>query len=230
MEVNHKIKVGDVFFIKSYNLAGYEILCYEFDKLYASGKTHYYTFTKSDILFVIKYIGNGVFEEMVTHEKISSQLGSKGLFKSILEFEFDDYDSNIMSYPIEFETYIKKNKSIGDRIGLIPLFKDCYIEKLERMVDRIIEYPIVLISEISNLYSISDNYLKKEYLANTDSERIKIINKVKKLAIKDSKKAMIDIKKEIERTKNTNILSLTISGISDLNKEIESFQKKKIMK
>ncbi len=212
---NETLEIGKIFFANIQALKGIGILalyddslleCYAddpntVDTITAGGNnvknyTNPYIKNDDDIMLVaLKYIGNSTFEEMSTGEKI--RVGEKGLFI----YNQNNGITSYLSIPGAEYTYLKLNYEdyIVKKTGKKHLSKYEYIQRLQNMMKKNVEYPLIL-SSTYNCEEISEKS-KQIYLLHTDEERKAVIRERKKLALLDSKEVNERIASSIEKLK-----------------------------
>ncbi len=158
--------------------------------------TNPYIKNDDDIMLVaLKYIGNSTFEEMSTGEKI--RVGKKGIIINNQNNGTASYhsipDAEYTYLHLNYEDYILKNS------GKEYLSKYEYIQKLQNIMKKNIEYPLILASSYY-CEEISEKS-KQIYLLHTDEERKVVIRERKKLALLDSKEVNERIANSIEKLK-----------------------------
>lgn len=145
--------------------------------------------SKDKLLLAVKYIGNGVFEELVTGEKISCAehevLFSEGYNNTdefILEKDIKDCPYSVWT-PLTYEAF----KYAGDfKTGTAALYDYPTIVKAD--LDYAVTYPL---SFDTGIFINDDS--KMQYLRHTDEERREVISKMKEIAKEDADK----LKKEV---------------------------------
>ena len=232
----NKIEIGEIFFSDIRNLAGADI-----DELEAEVKEgtidiiswcHGYNvnqviqkYYKTSILIALKYLGNGIFEEMVTGEKIitsGENLRFKETESSTVKKELSDinYDSSVI---LNYEDYLIENQE--DAV----LSKNEYIQLLKNCIKRMSESPISLANNVCS-YEIND-ISKKMYLEHSDEERKLIIAEVKKMALLDAKEVKVRITNEINaridnEAEKIKIISSEEIDMAYLDNELFDFERK----
>lgn len=206
---NETMEIGKIFFANIQAIKGVEISALyaayaeqdTVDMITSGGNnvqnyTNPYIKNVDDIMLVaLKYIGNSTFEEMSTGEKI--RVGNKGIIintpnngtTSYLSIPGDEYTYLHLNY----EDYIAKNS------GKEHLSKYEYIQRLQNMMKKNIEYPLTL-NPLFYCEEISEKS-KQIYLLHTDEERKVVIRERKKLALLDSKEVNERIASSIEKLK-----------------------------
>lgn len=204
-----EIEIGKIFFADIQALEGIEICALDADyseqdtvDTITSGGDNVQNYTNpyikndDDIMLVaLKYIGNSTFEEMSTGEKI--RVGERGI-------TIKSQDNGTVSYfsiPDAEYTYLQLNYEdyIVENPGKEHLSKYEYIQKLQNIMKKNIEYPLILASSYY-CEEISEKS-KQIYLLHTDEERKVVIQKRKKLALLDSKEVNEIIANSIEKLK-----------------------------
>lgn len=155
------VKIGGLYFMELFGLLGFGVTSYDGIKraecdAYSINK---YNPEESDY-YVVKYMGNGIFVEMLTGTKILS---------SYTSVEMEDRGSDMInkSCELSFDDYKKENPK---RNGIMD-----YVQKLSSVKKLAEEIPLFL--DVDNALCIFSEELKKEYLKKTDAERIKKLKK-----------------------------------------------------
>ena len=203
-----QMEIGQIFFADIMALEGIGI--FDLDADYAQQDTvdtitcggdnchnyvNPYIKNEDDIMLVaLKYIGNSLFEEMSTGEKI--RVGERGI-------TFIGQDGTHSSYSIpgaeytyvqlDYEDYIVENPNIEH------ISKYEYLQLLQNIMEKNIEYPLIL-AAYYYCQEISEES-KQIYLLHSDEERKNVIQELKKLALLDSKEANERIANSIEKLK-----------------------------
>lgn len=141
----------------------------------------------SNIMYVVKYLGNGVFEEMLTGKKIIGY-GDSGV-------TYEDKGSDDVSKycVLNYEDYIKFNSSFSDKeITIIDYIVD--LKKIQKTIDR---YPLTF-CETDFLHEFTDEN-KKEYLKFNDEERVNQLISMYNIAQEESKKISSVIDEKIKK-------------------------------
>ncbi len=183
------------------NLAGehYMIECKNIvnDELYS--RTNY----DEPILFAVKYLGNNVFEEMLTGEKLlSNTIGALAELDEDVILDYDDLDGNLVeccdiscdeSAADNFYAYLDR-KYLNKRTESTSLenYKD--LLDTQRMMK---EYPLTII-KTDALYIINEKS-KELYLEYSDEEKIELINQLKAAALKQIFSANATIDRELNK-------------------------------
>lgn len=207
---NETLEIGKIFFANIQALEGIEIRA-EYanyaeqdtvDTITSGGNnvrnyTNPYRKNADDIMLVaLKYIGNSIFEEMSTGEKI--RVGPRGI---TFDSQNKDIRSSYLSIPDAEYTYLQLNYEdyIVENPGKEHFSKYEYIQRLQNMMKENIKYPLIL-SSICYCKEISEKS-KQIYLLHTDEERKVVIRERKKLALLDSKEVNERIASSIEKSK-----------------------------
>lgn len=217
-----KLEIGKIYFTDIRNLSGADVSELEtsiFDEN-ADGYKYAPTLTWSEsarvtyyldklekvegylpILIAVKYIGNGLFEEMITGEILVSSGQDIGIKKT------DDSKQSFVKLPdislessllVNYEDYLLECK------GEKRITKYGFVQLLLNCIERNKNYPISLSSEYP-FYEVNEEN-KEIYLGYKDEDRKENIEKVKELAISESN----DVNKQ---------LLTIISDLSKLKKE-----------
>lgn len=233
-----KIKVGEVFFSNFSNLSAVETwkdnepskVGWQLERIsyqYGENMGPYVGMIeiKQDFLIAVKYLGNGIFEEMTTGEKLIN--GRNPLAFSVSgsrtnQFEhreLPDFDvpKNIISEDIvlDYEDYTVAN------LNKTTLSKIEYYQLLENLMKLHATYPLYLQSG-NGFFDINEE-TKKLYLRNSDESRKEIIKEAKKLALMDAKK----VNEKISTTlKNMQTLSKEELDMACLDNQLYDFKKR----
>lgn len=161
------IKIGDVFFIRASDLCSW-IYADEVPVFSSSGKS----LDEDDMLIVVKYLGNGVIEEMITHEKIliSDFLISDVNFEDDSELVRNVYADYFKEHEKVSETDIKK-----------------YLNTLESLKQTAFKYPIIFRVVDAQIYDVTDDRRIADYLLVSDNVRKQKMFSLKKIALERSK-------------------------------------------
>lgn len=233
----NKIKLGEVFFTNLSNLGAAEIWQ---DNESTEGITvekisHEYGENmgpylekfeeEQDFLIAVKYLGNGIFEEMTTGEKLIS-------VKNPLAFSVSDSEDDQFKYRElpDFDApkdIISENTILGYQnytvanLSKTTLSKIEYYQLLESMMKLHVLYPLSLHSE-NSFFDINEE-TKQLYLKNSDESRKKIIKEAKKLALIDLKK----VNEKISTTlKDMQTLSEEELDMAYLENQLYDFKKR----
>ena len=125
-KIRKEIKIGDVFFIDIQALSTW--IFNEDDFFFCSSGNIYED--EMSMLLAVKYLGNGILEEMTTGEHILADKFSNGNFK----FE-DDNDLACFIYADYCVEQVRNSK--------ILTFND-YIEELKEMKENACNYPLAI--------------------------------------------------------------------------------------
>ena len=198
------VKIGDIFFVNSKDLSSYVFYESEAEAYGYIGQGVEINKLNSSLKLAIKYIGDGVFEEMVTHQKILSPCDvliypeKYKPFKNTVMPREDlkgprthFYDNKRQSFIREID--YKISNDIND-----------FLKNTEELKQLMVKYPITL-SNSTVMYLPSDEE-KKKYLQSTDDERRDAIMNKLELAKKDVADAI-------------KVIDHQISLASDLTKE-----------
>jgi len=138
------------------------------------------------MLIAIKYLGNGIFEEIVTKEKIYTMYYGLYLKHSFHLGDPDDAKHFIdikpkrSQFELDYEDYKKECELVGEK----PCSKYEYYKILQEIMERNVDCPLML-SEWE-CYSVNDT-TKQQYLKYSNDERKAIIDKLKKNALQSAK-------------------------------------------
>lgn len=132
-----------------------------------------YTYNKIDlkedsVLFIVKYIGNGLIKEMVTGQTL---ILSNGWLDSTFEDENKmvlDVDCNLLSVCAKIEDY-------HEEISI-----DNYVDRLYHYRSNTAKSPLICNGYIYDITSST----KEEYLKNADEKRREIVAKALEIATK----------------------------------------------
>ena len=231
-----KIKVGEVFFTNLSNLGAAEIWQ---DNESNKGMTvekisHEYgenmgpyveKFEKEqDFLIVVKYLGNRIFEEMTTGEKlmcisnplafsVPSSVDDQLAYRVLTDFDAPNIipEDTILGY----ENYTVAN------LSKTTLSKIEYYQLLKNLMKLHATYPLSLHSG-NSFFDINEE-TKKLYLRNSDESRKEIIKEAKKLALMDAKK----VNEKISTTlKDMQTLSKEELDMACLDNQLYDFKKR----
>ena len=161
-------------------------------------KSEYIQNERDKIYIVIKYLGNGIFEEMTTGEKIRAGVNT---------FIMERQDGSKYSLKIPNVGAVTLELNYEDYLTEWPLsdshnYKYEFLQKLEKIKEENIEIPI-LINDDFHCLEVND-VSKKLYLRHSDDERVFIISEIKKKALIDNAKVNEKISASIERA-NTDV-------------------------
>lgn len=162
---NQEIKIGDVFFIST---SGLNTWTYNEDSSFfcSCGSL---TDDFEDMLLVVKYIGDGILEEMLTGEKILVDR----FYDGNISYE-QDSSVTCFAYANYFEEK-KTNKKVRDVSD--------YINVLKSIKENSTKYPLVFSLIDSEIYEISDEN-KSRYLEFSDLLRKQRLVSLKLIALK----------------------------------------------
>ena len=148
------------------------------------------------IPIIIKYLGNGVFEEMVTHEKLGAAF-DKGTLdgKDIVLDDYTELFDRVAG--IKYDKYLEYNQKNNPNASKGDFYN--YIDNLSR---RIEEYPIGV--DTFNLVSVSDD-LKEAYSRISAKEREYYIQDVKEVAVRSAKRVTKAISNNLLEEKNNSL-------------------------
>lgn len=164
-----EIKIGDLFFINVKGLTTW----YHNDEVEFFCSCGNLSTEEDDMLVVVKYLGNGIVEEMVTHEKI---LMDKNFYTGDISFE-DEGELVNFAYDSYFE-----EKKYNSKVTTL----DEYLETLETIKQNASNYSLAFSMFTSNLYEISEDKVK-EYMLYSDSVRRRKVSSLKKLSLEKTK-------------------------------------------
>lgn len=175
--------------------------------------------SKDNLLLAVKYIGNGVFEELVTGEKISCaehevyfKEGYDGTGKIVMEKEIKDCPYSAWT-PLTYEDF----KYEGDfKTGIASLYDYPTIVKAD--LDYAVTYPL---SFDTGIFINEDS--KKQYLRHTDEERKEIISKMKEIAKEDADKLKMEVTEIIPTLEGKNeIIETTVNNETTIDTDLTS--------
>lgn len=194
-----EIKMGDIFYINVKNLGsfGYEKSksmygnkSVEFITVYANDNTSKYLendILEDDIFIEIKYIGNGLFEESITKEKIFSNMNELSFdleTSNILDIKIMDYNFDDFIY-LNYEDYKTEHQKDSSQLS-----KDEYIKSLENNIKILSNYPLSFNSFRYDFPLLKNEESMKKYLKYDNETKKQIIIEAKKRAIADTKKVI----------------------------------------
>ena len=203
-----QIKIGDVFMINSkyfenfvkYPFYQYDV--YDYEEINENGE---------DILFVVKYIGDGKIQEMVTGEVFI--LDANGLTHENIPADYEK-----MPYCGDISCCVIPSKIEGcpSETRVEQYVNICYVYKSFAG-----KSPIIYSG--GRLYEINDD-AKKEYLKYTDEQRKKIISQMMEIAIKSRDKVLSGIDDIINHYAPT--LSMETIEMAYLDNKLFDFKNK----
>jgi hypothetical protein len=216
-----KLKVGQTFMIESrylYKWGKHDDL---FDKgLDAFDYVEMDDYNKS-ILYICKYIGDGIMMEMTTRQNI--------LMASFYNFEDDKKEDRIKTptwvssgiNPYKIDD-LKKRKEIEEEFRYN---RDrTYLQRLEEYKEMIQKTPLVYHSaEGDYLYVIDDNS-KREYIQTSEEERANQFDKLREEAVQAYENTMEELDKEIKEVKEIGNVPQEAIDMAYLENEIYDFE------
>lgn len=212
--MDQQLKKGDVFFTEITNLSGYGIYhntdTLDVYRIEACGKnTNEYIseYQDNNFLIAIKYLGNAIFEEMTTNEKLScDKLNDSKLF--VNNYYYDDKEKSYIHLTYQdYKKYLRNN---------VTLRENEYDKLLLQYIEHISKYPLAISLD---LYEVTEE-TKKTYLKYSNETRKRFINEAKKNSAIDA----IEIIKEV----TNNIASkASKEEISNLDHQINEFKRRK---
>ena len=226
--MDEEVKIGEIYFTDVMYLCGvclensftYDEYDYDdFDTISWRKDLSVEKYCKSSTsttLLAIKYLGNGIFEEMTTGEKIMASctyLGNTKLpditlknqvilnYKDYLNFCYTNVDASV-----EDSSDLYGNKENLGKFEYSLLLQSC--------IERIAECPLILSSDCS-FFKIDDENAKKVYLLNSNEERKTIIEEVKKMSLSNSKEVIEKIASTIESMKTISSREIEIAYLDN---------------
>ena len=225
------INVGDVLFVRLC-----DINCFSLEK---EGEETWLTYDyypqgeelktpiNENMLVAVKYLDNGIFEEMLTGEKFISG----GYYDQKNDVyvngenvpEVENYYS-----PVEYEVYEREMYSDSD----LATYKS-YITNCEEFKNISKNHPLLVIYDQSldsdidgfaHLIEINDQS-KEEYIKYSDEQRKEVIKNLKHIAEQHYKEACARIDSEISKTKEQYFKEA--EEIAYLDKNLYDFEQKK---
>ncbi len=204
-----EIKNGETFYINVKSLGGFGLG--KFDSVYegeinalalcVEDKTSEYlidNIKEDDVLLKLKYIGNGIFEEETTNEKIildDNKVSFNDGTKVILDKEIKDYILDDLIY-LNYDEYSNENRRNKNKLSI----KD-YIKSLESDIEIIKKYPLGFSCFNYEIPLSMTKKNKKQYLKYNDEVRKKYIEEAKQLSLQDSNKVIPFIENSIKKLK-----------------------------
>lgn len=204
-----EIKNGETFYINVKSLGGFGLG--KFDSVYegeinalalcVEDKTSEYlidNIKEDDVLLKLKYIGNGIFEEETTNEKIildDNKVSFNDGTKVILDKEIKDYILDDLIY-LNYDEYSNENRRNKNKLSI----KD-YIKSLESDIEIIKKYPLGFSCFNYEIPLLMTKKNKKQYLKYNDEVRKKYIEEAKQLSLQDSNKVIPFIENSIKKLK-----------------------------
>lgn len=229
LEQKNQIEVGQIFFADIRNLAGALVLktgLYVKDGIVDTITWGYGDnvqkvvdrYYRPNILLAVKYLGNGIFQEMTTGEKIITSKKTLVFEETesspIVEKKLSDIDSDSLVI-FNYEDYLIEHK------GETVLSKIEYVQLLQNCMKRISETPLAL--SCGFRFREIDDTSKKIYLAYSDEERKSIIAEVKKMALLDAEEVNTRIANVIEKMKT---ISSEEVDMAYLDNQLFDFERK----
>lgn len=234
------LKQGEIFFAPINALSSVGILDLEIDNFNSSidydksiqvlsrcvdGETYNYLEkldNKLDMLIALKYLGNGIFEEMLTGEKIIN-VHDTVTFKTNDGFEvlhLSDYDvSSNKDLIVNYEDYVCVEQ---ERV----LSKLEYSTLLQEFMQKSFDYPLSYVGNDCMNYYVVENS-KKRYLEYSDEDRKKVMTELKNKALLDTKNTNEKVVEAIEKMKDTDmILNDDILNMAYLDNQLYDFENK----
>lgn len=210
--LNGKLNIGDVFFINAKGLRNFGV-CKETGMIgYKYGEV---PIGCADLLLAVKYIGNGIVEEMISGENILLG-GQSELYYRDRNLPYDDFKN------VEFGKEYSISSSVEEGLKLIEGKKIAvYIDKLIKTKNKALEFPLTFL-EPDNKYEVTEES-KKVYLRHDNDERRKII-----LVAKEQAKVNFE---QIEEVVDGIIEKFSINSenldMAYLENDLFNFRKKK---
>lgn len=225
-----RIKPGEIFFVTVANLeAPYIEDC---NGEYSSEISTYripQTEDKRDFLICVKYLGNGLFEELVTNEVLQISFDSPSLYfgsnpnenlsknDHCIERKLSDFPQQVPMY-----SYLNYEDYIYNREYKTPLSRFEYFQHLQNIISENEQHPICL-SNCRVYYSSSSDNAKKHYLKHSKEEITEFLKEIKKISIIASKKVNEEIARSMESLKTIPEEDLNIAY---LDNELYDFERK----
>ncbi len=244
----NKIKIGDIFFTKARAIDCWQTgmnNCGCLDEFLQV--TDYYGFFHSSIidsledsgeldditepfLFAVKYLGNSVYEEMTTGEKM---ICSGGNVRHEDDPKFGNVivdNANIMVLYEEYvsETELEKNDDLDpDNFKITPEMyekhKNEYLNSVNYFKRLSSEYPLTF--ENADMYYVDDES-KQEYLKNSNELRRKIIKRMKEIAINERQEIYKMLDEEVKKISPDTLTSEDLE-MAYLENDLYDFEKGK---
>ena len=210
------INIGDIFFAKMSRIDAWsfttDMLDYDNADIFGGIKGN--DEKEGDpFLIAIKYLGNGIGEEMSTKEKLIIDYGNYVEFvgENNMNIDFEDYN---YKEPTGFAGYNMVPVHYNDFLEEIGGNLNDYIQKINQYKKLSSEYPLVLsVSQGESCFFVTDE-TKKEYLKHTDKERSEVISKLKAEAMSSIKNIHEILDKECEK-----VLTITDEMLEQANLE-----------
>lgn len=204
--------IGDVVFMSIANLSKWNAIRSRDNTVAIDGMTQCDCLSDNnleDFLIAVKYLGNGIFEEMTTHEKLIS-VGYGNKLEDLEYEDANDYIPFTSDYHIDFETMNGGKEIPAAKIA----------EILEKTKSNVENYPLSLFTDDTPIYYVTDDS-KKVYLRHDDKERQKMILEAKKEALSCTKGTL-----EVISQAEKSILEVTpeVLDMADLENRLFDFQ------
>ena len=201
------MKINDVCFVRAGCIDSYQICADEISKL---GGLREQLIIKQKPMIAVKYLGNGLFKEMVTGTKIGSlnlkvETQKYGSEEHLEDCKFDEF-GKIVSY----EKYLKSDGRQNDTEEL----RNRFIEHLEKLINKISESPLFFNFGTILVYDIDNEKNEFDYLSHED-EITKFFKKAEKIALKEAKKTINLLQKEIELTRTVSNKRLRLAHLEN---------------
>ncbi len=222
MSKPEKIKVGQTFMIESRYLHKWGK---EKDDLFDTGLDEFDYVEMNNhnksILYICKYIGDGIMMEMTTRQNI--------LMASVYNFEDDKKEDRIKTptwvssglNPYKIDD-LEKRREIEEEYGYN---RDrSYLQRLEEYKEMIQKTPLVYHSaEGDYLYVIDDNS-KREYIQTSEEERTSQFERIREEAVQAYENTMEELNKEIKEVKEIENVPQEVIDMAYLENEIYDFE------
>lgn len=112
------VKIGEILFVNMSLLNGYSIgEFHDCEYVIKSGseevKNYLNTNLKvNDCLIAVKYVGNGIFEEMTTHEKLAIEYAEVSFVGDMASYTYldDNVRHKEFSLELDYEDYLNENE------------------------------------------------------------------------------------------------------------------------
>lgn len=204
-----EIKNGEAFYINVKSLGGFGLS--KFDSIYegeinalalcVEDKTSEYlidNIKEDDVLLKIKYIGNGIFEEETTSEKIildDNTVSFNDGSNIVLNKDIKDYILDDLIY-LNYDEYSNENRKNKNKLS-----KQDYLKTLQNDIEIIKKYPLGFSCFNYEIPLLINKKNKKQYLKYNDEIRKKYIEEAKLLSQLDSNKVIPFIENSIKKLK-----------------------------
>lgn len=212
-----KISIGQTFMISSKGILKWAKIEHTYGEA-CIFNTYEYNYIKQkdedDILFVVKYIGNGYVQEMLTGETMLLARIDERLLEDDSD-ELKTADSECICTPTKYEDL--------ENYGFDSLSMPEYIAQLEEYKLLTTKSPLICSVVEGELMFKIDEESKTEYLKHSNEERISLMNKYKEEALRSLEETIKDLDSTIQTY--SRITSKTLD-MAYLENEIYDFEKK----